>query len=97
MEKKVLEDIIEKITALSKLQLSSEEKKQAKKDLKNLLDCIDKLDELDTEDIKPMAHVFPLNNVFREDVVKNENRKEEMLTNAPEQKNGYFNVPITIE
>ena len=34
-----------------------------------MLDYIDKLNELDTEGVEPMSHVFPVNNVFREDVV----------------------------
>ena len=36
-----------------------------------MLDYIDKLNELDTEGVEPMSHVFPVNNVFREDVVTN--------------------------
>lgn len=36
-----------------------------------MLDYIDKLNELDTTGIEPMSHVFPVHNVFREDVVKN--------------------------
>ena len=48
-----------------------EEKEQAKKDMGNMLDYIDKLNELDTEGVEPMSHVFPVHNVFREDVVVN--------------------------
>ena len=35
------------------------------------MDYIDVLNELDTDGIEPMSHVFPVNNVFREDVVTN--------------------------
>ena len=59
----------------------------------NMLDYIDTLNELDTEGVEPMSHVFPINNVFREDVVTNGDDREEILSNAPESKDGAFVVP----
>ena len=76
--------------------LSDEEKEQAKKDMGSMLDYIDKLGELDTTDVEPMSHVFPVNNVFREDVVTNGDGSADTLKNAPEQKDGGFKVPKTI-
>ena len=63
----------------------------------NMLDYIDMLNELDTDGVEPMSHVFPVNNVFREDVVTNENQREAMLSNAPEQKDGCYKVPRTFD
>lgn len=60
-----------------------------------MLDYIDKLDELDTEGVEPMSHVFPVQNVFREDIIENSDTREQLLANAPEQKNGMFMVPKT--
>ena len=65
--------------------------------MKTLQDYIDKLNELDTSQAEPMSHVFPVNNVFREDVVTNGNEREKILKNAPEQKAGAFKVPKTVE
>ena len=59
---------IEYVGILAKLELSEEEKQEAKKDMGRMLDYIDKLNELDTEGVEPMTHVFPVSNVFREDV-----------------------------
>ena len=59
-------------------------KKKAKKDMEEMLDYIDKLNELDTSSVEPMSHVFPVNNVFREDVVKTV-MVQENSANAPEQ------------
>ena len=58
-----------------------------------MLDYIDKLNELDTSGVEPMSHVFPMNNVFREDVVTNGDERDKILLNAPEQKDGAFKVP----
>ena len=68
-----------------------------KKDMANMLDYIDTLNELDTSGVEPMSHVFPVNNVFREDVVTNGDDREEILANAPEAKEGAFVVPKTFD
>ena len=52
--------------------------------------------ELDTTGIEPMSHVFPVNNVFREDVVTNGDGTKQTLANAPEKKDDSFVVPKTI-
>lgn len=88
---------IEYVGILARLELSGQEREQAKKDMGSMLDYIDKLGELDTEGVEPMSHVFPVNNVFREDVVTNGDMREEILKNAPEEKDGMFVVPRTFD
>jgi aspartyl-tRNA(Asn)/glutamyl-tRNA(Gln) amidotransferase subunit C len=91
----ISDETIEYVGILAKLELSDEEKEQAKKDMGSMLDYIDKLGELDTTGVEPMSHVFPVQNVFREDVVINSDTREELLSNAPEEKDGMFVVPRT--
>ena len=67
----ISDETIDYVGILAKLELSDEEKEKAKKDMEEMLDYIDKLNELDTSSVEPMSHVFPVNNVFREDVVTN--------------------------
>lgn len=93
----ISDETIGYVGILAKLELSDEEREQAKKDMGRMLDYIDKLGELDTTDVEPMSHVFPVQNVFREDVVTNGNEREKLLRNAPEQKDGMFMVPRTFE
>ena len=93
----ISDETIDYVGMLAKLELSGEEKEQAKKDMANMLNYIDKLNELDTEGVEPMSHVFPVNNVFREDVVTNGDDRDNILKNAPEEKDGMFNVPKTFE
>ena len=73
------------------------EKEQAKSDIEKMLDYIDKLNELDTADVEPLSHVFPVNNVFREDLVTNGEERARLLENAPAVKEGSFQVPKTVE
>ena len=91
----ISDETIEYVGILAKLELSEEEKEQAKKDMGRMLNYIDKLGELDTTGVEPMSHVFPVQNVFREDVVTNGDSREQLLSNAPQEKDGMFMVPRT--
>lgn len=93
----ISDETIEYVGILAKLELSDEEKENAKKDMANMLDHIDKLNELDTTGVEPMSHVFPVENVMREDVVTNGDGREETLSNAPERRDTTFVVPKTVE
>lgn len=93
----ISDETIEYVGILAKLELSGEEKEQAKKDMGSMLDYIDKLGELDTTGVEPMSHVFAVQNVFREDVVTNGDARDEILANAPGEKDGMFMVPKTFE
>lgn len=92
----ITDETIDYVGILAKLELGHEEKEAAKKDMGRMLDYIDQLNELDTDNVEPMSHVFPVNNVFREDVITNQDDKEQMLANAPKQKDGQYQVPKTV-
>ena len=92
----ISDETIEYVGILAKLELSEEEKEQAKADMGKMLDYIDNLNELDTSGVEPMSHVFPVNNVFREDVVTNGDGHDDTLANAPCAKDDGFKVPKTI-
>ena len=97
MKNIISDETMEYVGILAKLELSPEEKEHAKQDMGRMLDYIEKLNELDTTGVVPMSHVFPVVNVFREDVVCNTDKTEEILKNAPGVKNGMFKVPRTVE
>ena len=93
----ISDETIDYVGILAKLELSDEEREQAKKDMGSMLDYIDQLSELDTDGVEPMSHVFTVNNVFREDVVTNGDGREETLANAPERSGDAFVVPPTFD
>ena len=96
MKRCLNDETMEYIGILTKLELSYEEKEQAKKDMEEMLQYFDKLAEVNTDDVEPMSHVFDVYNFFREDVVTNGENKAELLKNAPIQKDGMYQVPKTI-
>lgn len=93
----ISDETIEYVGILAKLELSDEDKENAKKDMASMLNYIDKLGELDTEGIEPMSHIFPVQNVMREDVVTNGDGSDDTLKNAPESNGEAFIVPKTVD
>ncbi len=96
MADKISDETIEYVGILAKLELSDEEKEKAKEEMGKMLEYIEILNELDTQGIEPMSHVFPVTNVFREDIVTNGDDREAVLSNAPQKKDGSFEVPKTV-
>ncbi len=96
MANQISDETIEYVGILAKLELSEQEKEDAKADMEKMLDYIDTLNELDTGGIEPMSHVFPIHNVFREDVPSDHDGSAEALANAPLMKDHCFKVPKTI-
>lgn len=85
------------VEILAKLALTDEERGKAREKMQEMLDYVDKLNELDTEGMEPLSHTFPVENVFREDVVVNGDDRENMLANAPKCKEGQYQVPKTVQ
>ncbi len=84
---------VEYVAKLAKLKLTEEEKIDYAKNLSAVLDYMEHLKEIDTRNVVATTHVLPLQNVFREDVVKPGLPIKEALANAPDQQDGYFKVP----
>ena len=94
---KITDETIEYVAALAKLSLNEEQKENARGDLERILTFMDSMNDLDTDGIEPMSHAFPITNVFREDVVTNQENRDALLANAPAKKDGCFLVPKTVE
>ncbi len=94
--KRITEEVMENVQILAKLDLSCGEREQAAREMEKMLEYVEKMRELDTGQVEPMPDAIPVENVFREDVVTNEDRREEMLSNAPVSKDGQYQVPKTI-
>lgn len=91
------EAIIDKLAKLSKLEFTSEEKKELQFDLQNMLQFVNKLNELDTSGVEPLLHISSNTNVLREDIVKQDFSKEEALKNAAIKDESFFKVPKVIK
>lgn len=55
----ITDETIDYVGILAKLELSDEEKEQAKQDMSNMLEYVSKLNELDTDSVEPAHRAFP--------------------------------------
>jgi aspartyl-tRNA(Asn)/glutamyl-tRNA(Gln) amidotransferase subunit C len=94
---KITKKEVEYVARLARLALSEAEKEKMTAQLDSILQYVDTLNKLDTKNVEPTSHVLPLNNVWREDVVKPSYAREEILANAPEQAEGFYKVKKVIE
>ena len=94
---KVTEKDIQTVASLSRLKISSEESAEVMNQLDKFLNYVENLQSIDTENIQPTTYALPMQNVFREDVVKKSLDRELALSNAPLKEDGYFKVPRVLE
>ena len=85
------------IAKLARIAMSEEELERLVPELNNILGWIEQLGEVDTNGVEPMRSVMPIAAHWREDVVTDGNRPEEILQNAPKSHDGYFVVPKVVE
>jgi aspartyl/glutamyl-tRNA(Asn/Gln) amidotransferase C subunit len=55
------------------------------------------LAQIDTENVERMVHVRPMVNVMREDVAAQPFSREDLLEQAPESMDGYWQVPQVLQ
>ena len=94
---KVTRETIEHVANLARLNLTEQEKDKLTTEMADILSWVDKLNELDTTGVEPKAHVIPIHNVFREDIVEDSYDRDSILANAPVKENGCFKVPKIVE
>lgn len=85
------------IARLARLRLTDEEALSYQKDLNSILEYVETLRELDTEKVRPMSHVIPLKNVWREDEPEKIRETGPIMSNAPLREGDFFKVPKIIE
>lgn len=84
---------VEHVAKLARLELTEEEKEKFTSQLGDVLKYVEQMNEVDTSNVEPMAHAIDFVNVMREDQVKYEQTKEELMNNAPDAEDGFFKVP----
>lgn len=94
---KVTREDVENVALLSRLSIDEKDMDKNIQELSDFLEYVDRLQQVDTENVMPTAHVLPIQNVFREDVVKPSLDRDLALSNAPESEDGYFRVPKSLK
>ena len=88
---------IKHIAKLSRISVDDEKAKKLAGDLNSIFDFIEKLNELKTDQIKPLTSIAETSLKLRNDEIKSQNMREEIIKNSPEKNEDYFVVPKVIE
>jgi aspartyl-tRNA(Asn)/glutamyl-tRNA(Gln) amidotransferase subunit C len=83
---------VERIAKLARIGLSPEETAKMSEELGRILEFVEQLQAVDIEGVAPTDQVTGLEDVWREDVVVPSLPREQLLANAPAQKDGYIVV-----
>jgi aspartyl-tRNA(Asn)/glutamyl-tRNA(Gln) amidotransferase subunit C len=86
-------DQVRKVARLARLELSEPDLERMRHQLSAILDYIDQLNQLNTDDVEPLAHPLPVQNVFRPDAEAPSLPPDAALQNAPQRVENYFGVP----
>ena len=83
---------VERVAKLARLGLSAEEASRLAVELGQIVEFVERQQSVDVENVEPTDQVTGLVDVWREDIIKPSLTREELLANAPEQKDGYIVV-----
>ncbi|MBU6424262.1 MAG: Asp-tRNA(Asn)/Glu-tRNA(Gln) amidotransferase subunit GatC [Chloroflexota bacterium] len=89
--------VVRYVADLARIALTDEEVDRFTAQLSVVLDAVGKLREVDTERVPPTASVLPLQNVLREDEVREGLTVEQAMRNAPSRDGDLFRVQTVIE
>jgi len=87
---------VKKYEAVAKLNLLEAERAVILERANLLMESFDLLKHVDTSEVEPMVSVLEIQNILRDDVCVKQISRDALLSNAPEQYDGYFQVPKTL-
>lgn len=88
---------INKVAGLARIAVADHEVEELTSDMNKILTFMEKLNELDTTGVQPLVYMNEEENVWREDVVKQEISVEDGLKSSALHNEQYFFVPKIIE
>ncbi len=90
-------DQVKHVAKLANLPLTSKEEEKYSEQLSKILDYIEQLNKVNTSNVEPTFNVTGQNNVMREDTTAGCLTQEEVLQNAPKEKNKMFETKGVFE
>ena len=86
-----------KIAKLSRIKLDDSEIEELSAELSSILDWVEQLNEVNTDKIEPLSNVSKSKLPLRKDIQNNEDKSNDVLSNAPEKLENYYVVPKVVE
>lgn len=91
------EKTVRRIARLARIKITDDEAVGLESELSAILDWVEQLSEVDTESVEPMTRVVPISLKQREDIVKDGEKPNEIVANAPMSEDDFFVVPKVVE
>ena len=86
-----------RVAKLARIRVEPEALPALAGEFNTILGFIEQLNEVDVEGVEPMTSVTPQVMKRREDVVTDGDRQAQVLSNAPDAREGFFAVPKVVE
>jgi aspartyl-tRNA(Asn)/glutamyl-tRNA(Gln) amidotransferase subunit C len=95
---KVSKEDVKNIALLARLELTEKDYEKYQSDLSDILSYVDLIGKVDTKGIEPTAQVTGLTDIVRGDVkIPSSLKRDEILGNTPDKKDGYIKVRAVLE
>ena len=90
-------DTVKHISKLARISLDEKKVDRLSKDLSSIMKFIEKLNELNTDKTVPLTSIINASLKSREDEVKDEKIRNQILKNSPEKNEEFFVVPKVVD
>lgn len=88
---------VARIAHLARLKIPEAEQQHLAGELSKMLDWVAQLDKVDVSGVEPLANVNDACLRFRDDIVNDGGKTQDILANAPAKTADFFTVPKVIE
>ena len=88
---------VKHISKLARISIEDEKAKKLAGDLNSIFEFIEKLNKLNTDKVEPLTSIAETTLKLRNDEVKSENIRDQILKNSPDKNKDFFVVPKVIE
>ncbi|MEO0567601.1 MAG: Asp-tRNA(Asn)/Glu-tRNA(Gln) amidotransferase subunit GatC [Pseudomonadota bacterium] len=86
-----------KVAKLARIRVEDDELPALAQEFNTILGFIEQLSEVDVDGVEPMVSVTPMRLKRRDDEVSDGDQQGEVLSNAPDAREGFFSVPKVVE
>ena len=90
---KISSSDVRKVAHLARLELPEDQIETYTSQIEEILSYVEQLQEIDTQNIHPTTRAVEVVNEMREDLVEDNDSREEILNQAPHREGEYFRVP----
>lgn len=91
------EQTIKTVANLARLKFPEGQEAKFANDINGILDWVEQLKEVNVDGVEPLVSVSPRTDAIRPDEVTDGGLQTELMANAPESVQGFYEVPRMVE